>query len=241
MSTRTRLSFTVKVNATHDPITLTIADPSQISADNLALSTWGSSEILANTTHKITVDLPATADLDTLLPVLELGAGTGLVGMTAAAVWKTTSVLTDLPPILPNIEANIKLNNEVIAKYGGNVRYGILDWIHPDRLTFGLDQNGGEINTSKARVILAADTVYSAEHPRLLVNVIKDRLEPGQLSRLIICYPLRIGYLDHIRDLWQRLEDANLSCIEEGREHLDQEWEEDVEYEWCVWKWRSAS
>ncbi|KAH9828248.1 protein-lysine N-methyltransferase rrg1-like [Teratosphaeria destructans] len=241
MSTRTRLSFNVQVDHSHQTTTLTIADPSHISADNLALSTWGSSEILANTLHKIDVDLPETNDMENLLPVLELGAGTGLVGMTAAAAWKTTAVLTDLPPILPNIEANVHLNRAVISQYGGHVRYGTLDWFHPDRLTFGRDPSGGEVDSSQARVILAADTVYSEEHPELLVNVIKCRLEPGQRSRLIICYPLRIGYLDHIRDLWQRLEDADLTCIEEGREHLDQEWEEDVEYEWCVWKWQSAS
>lgn len=251
MSSRTRLAFKVRINQAGELIDVYISDPSKIAADNLGLATWGSSEVLANVLHRIDVDLKGWSALQGSIPILELGAGTGLVGMSAAAVWRTSVVLTDLHPILPNIEANIELNRNQLARRGGSAICGILDWAHPNRLVLSqrsgntddiavIDEALPDFDDRSAQIILAADTVYSEEHPALLIHVIKRRLEPGPDSRLVLCYPLRIGNLDYIRDLWQRLEDAGLVCIEEGREKKEESWDEEAPYEWCVWRWRDA-
>ncbi|EMC98511.1 hypothetical protein BAUCODRAFT_32563 [Baudoinia panamericana UAMH 10762] len=247
MSTRKRLSFNVKLNTTGDTITIHISDPSNLQADNLALATWGSSEVLANTLHRLpTPDFAGTGAIAGLGSVLELGAGTGLVGLSAAAIWRVWVTLTDLEPILPNIKANIELNRAVIRGYGGSAACGMLDWARPDLLTFFVPEHesqltadaSGEWKPWKFRVVLAADTVYSEEHPELLTKAVTARLERSPKARFIMCYPLRIGYLDHIRDLWERLELAGLGCMQEGRESLHEEWDEDTPYEWCVWRWR---
>ncbi|KAF2860129.1 hypothetical protein K470DRAFT_264772 [Piedraia hortae CBS 480.64] len=229
MSSRTRLTFAVALDDSGRTVDLHISDPSRIAADNLALATWGSSQVLANTLHRLHVDNAKT--------ILELGAGTGIVGMTAAAVWHSKNViLTDLEPILPNIAASIKLNEQTLAEHGGAVEFGLLDWYDPSTLILGASQN--KVSLLDVGVILAADTVYSEEHPQLLVNVVSQRLQKSSAARFVMCYPLRIGYLDHIRDLWQRLEEAGLECCEEGREQLDKSWDDDTPYEWCVWQWQ---
>lgn len=264
MSSRTRLSFSIKLNSQGETLKIQISDPSGLQADNLALATWGSSEILANILHTLPIDLNnnngnngntssgAPQDGEDALGVLELGAGTGLVGLSAACIWRTDVVLTDLPPLLPAVEANIALNRELLKDHGGRARVGMLDWSKPDRIAFvgGKSSDTKEapgpagepalgVEHMKARVIVTADTVYSEEHPALLVNAIQHRLAPSPDARLVMCYPLRIGYLDHIRDLWERLEEGGFECIQEGREELDGSWDEDTPYEWCVWRWKS--
>ncbi|KAK5119684.1 hypothetical protein LTR85_007260 [Meristemomyces frigidus] len=251
MSSRTRLSFDVKLNKLGETINIQISDPSGLQADNLALATWGSSEVLANVLHRLPVDFSNTGVLQHVLGVLELGAGTGLVGLSAACIWRTNATLTDLPPLLPAIDANIALNKDLLSRHDALATLGMLDWSQPECIESGSSsgtvlKEGGHgdsimnVKRMRARVIVAADTVYSEEHPELLVNAVKARLDSKPEARLIMCYPLRIGYLDHIRDLWERLEDAGLVCIQEGREEIDDSWDEDTPYEWCVWRWQAV-
>ncbi|KAK3110071.1 hypothetical protein LTR53_016022 [Teratosphaeriaceae sp. CCFEE 6253] len=240
MSSRTRLAFHVPLSTKSPPdnLVIQITDPRAIAADNLALATWGSSQVLAALLHRLPApDLTGTGLRTDIFPLLELGAGTGLVGLSAAAVWKTWACLTDLPPLLPQLQANVALNRDALARCGGAAAAGFLDWSAPDEHIFARTSDAVAF---RARVILAADTVYSEEHPALLTQAVVARLERGPRARLVMCYPLRIGYLDHIRDLWQRLETAGLVCVQEGREMLEESWEEETPYEWCVWRWQDV-
>jgi len=253
MSTRTRLSFDITINQSGDKLPIHISDPGNLQADNLPLSTWGSAEVLANALHRIGNggDTLLAHVPDNVIPILELGAGTGIAGLSAAAIWHTTAVLTDLAPILPGIAANVALNRALLAQHRGLALCGTLDWVRPailnlnpaddandSKSTRETEGHNAKYSHAKARMMLAADTVYSEEHPELLCSVIKARLEPGPESRVILCYPLRVGYLDFIRDLWERLEGMDLECCQEGRETIDESWDEDTPYEWCVWKWK---
>lgn len=62
------------------------------------------------------------------LRILELGSGTGLVGITAALTLSADVTVTDLPHVLPNLEFNARANSDVLARHGGSVEVAALSW-----------------------------------------------------------------------------------------------------------------
>lgn len=110
---------------------LVVREP-PLTGDNLGLKTWGSSYVLAQM-----LDTIAGQSLSHLLgsecsaprpTVLELGSGTGLLGLAAATIWKTRVLLSDLPEIMPNLAHNIETNRSMIEGLGGSVESGALTW-----------------------------------------------------------------------------------------------------------------
>lgn len=110
---------------------LIIREPA-LTGDSLGFKTWASSYVLSQ-------HLPRLADtclfrmFDETLgqprpDVLELGSGTGLAGLAAAALWKVPVTLSDLPDITPNLKHNAELNASLIEAQGGSVRVGPLTW-----------------------------------------------------------------------------------------------------------------
>ena len=215
-----------------DQLSINIAEP-DLRAQNLSLTTWTSSFVLAGLLHKLSIDLSSPG----AIPVLELGAGTGLVGLTAAALWKVPVTLTDLPLIVPGLVGNVNLNKERVKEL---VQCGSLDWSSPGTLTIG-DSAIYHADKHKAHVILAADTVYSEEHPELLSRAILRWLAPSPSSRAILTIAMRVAYLDQIRELWDLLESGGLEAIEEGREQEDvHDWDDECLCEWSVWRWKQS-
>jgi hypothetical protein len=111
---------------------LAIREP-PLTGDSLGLKTWGSSYALARLLHEFTAAGPLAhlfvpGALSTSDEVLELGSGTGLLGLAAACVWKTSVVLTDLPAITPNLGHNASLNQAVVEASGGRVEVAPLTW-----------------------------------------------------------------------------------------------------------------
>ncbi len=118
-------------NQTGSLFELVIREP-PIVGDHLGLKTWGSSYVLAKSLDRIALNsLSHLFDSDhSGIPVnvLELGSGTGLLGMAAAAFWKTHVVLTDLPAIVANLAFNVERNTPTIEALGGTVEAGALTW-----------------------------------------------------------------------------------------------------------------
>ena len=229
-------------------VTIRIAEPAEVRAEGLNLTTWTSSYLLARLLPTLQGVDPNIHGDDTI-PVLELGAGTGLVGLTAAITWDAPVVLTDLEPIVPSLAHNIALNRALFANPAGvshaRLSCGSLDWRDPSGLSIysiGVKHSDAERMPGKANVILAADTVYSEEHPVLLSQTILAWLAPGSASRAIICYAMRVAYLDQIRELWQMLEDGGLEAIAEGQDRADEkdgnQWDDELLCEWCIWRWK---
>ncbi|KAL4428474.1 hypothetical protein ABPG75_002563 [Micractinium tetrahymenae] len=70
-----------------------------------------------------------------LASVLELGSGTGLAGLAAAAALQLPTLLTDLPEVLPALQKNIAANPGLAAL----VSAAPLDWRQPHSRSSAVD------------------------------------------------------------------------------------------------------
>lgn len=237
----TTRTFKITIDATGKTLDVHITEPTDVQAENLSLTTWCSSNILAGALH--TLDLPASIQADDSnngssqpLPILEIGAGTALVGLTAAALCKADAVLTDLPSIVPSLDGNIAVNRATFAACGARVRAGSLDWRTPEQVE--CSDGTTMLASSKARVIFAADTIYDEAHPELLERTVVQWLERSGKAKFVICYSLRVAYLDYIRDMWERLERVGLKATSEGRATGEAtNGDDEMLCEWAVWQW----
>lgn len=226
--------------------TLTLHEPS-LTADNLGMKTWVSSYLLSRRLHNLLESppqlVPATSTDPSLrmehkpLRALELGSGTGLVGLSFAALrGKSATVhLTDLPEIVPNLAHNAALNVELLTKTSADVTTGVLDWsVTPDPLP-----TPGE----RFDVILAADPLYSPSHPKWLVDTIGPWLSRGLDARVVAEMPLRDAYLPQVQEFRRRMANLGLAVVEEGTEVGYDDWESAdggalaVQCWWSVWGW----
>ena len=254
--------FPVPIDESGKEITIKIHNPDLV-AEGLGYETWASSAVLSSLLHRLNINFPSNLTISTnsIVPVIELGAGTGLVGISAAAILGVPVVLTDLEPIIPGITANASLNSELLRKtHGADVRCGVLDWNEPTCLqiaeeassssSFPASKEQGKDqqqrfttipSSSKAHVLLAADTVYSSEHPEMLSRVILEWLSPDPEARAVLTYAMRVAYLDEIRELWQRLEDGGLEAVDEGRDRAsDEVFDDECLCEWSIWRWKQV-
>lgn len=215
-------------------VQLTLYEPA-MTADNLGLKTWASSYLLAKQLCSLRQYIP---DLAPAAEILELGAGTGLVGMAAALVFQRHAILTDLPEIVPNLEQNALSNSEAISSRDGSASAAVLDWTRPDELE--LDSFEGSSNSFP--LILAADPIYSSDHPRMLVDAIKWHLSANKSARVVIELPLRDAYAHERQDLRDRLTGIGLRIVEQGEEVGYDDWSagqgeepSEVRCWWSIW------
>ncbi|KAJ5953628.1 hypothetical protein N7454_000524 [Penicillium verhagenii] len=239
--------FSVPTSSGED-YSITLHEPS-ITADNLGMKTWVSSYLLSRRLHNIIEcpqDLvpsgptdPSTTPEQAGKPIraLELGSGTGLVGLAFAALHgKSATVhLTDLPEIVPNIAHNSALNVELLNNTGAKVTTGVLDWsIVPT------PQPAAE---ERYDVILVADPLYSPIHPEWLVQTIGSWLGRGLGARVVAEMPLRGPYLPQVQEFRDRMAGLGLAVIEEGEELGYDDWEGAdgdvlaVKCWWSIWGW----
>ena len=224
-------------------INIQITETSGVKAEGLSLSTWGAAFVLSNVLHKLDIP-PQTGNHDQRpFDILELGAGTGLAGLSAAALWRLDVLLTDLPSILPGLAANIQLNHPLLQSRSTAASCGSLDWTSPSSIqNYSTKSTTTPQPSTRPSIILAADTFYDPAHPSLIANTVRTWLATGSDSRAVFCYPLRFAYIDYIRDFWELMEAGGLECVQEGREGAREEWNEvpGTEFEWCVWRWKGG-
>lgn len=229
---------TFRIPTASGTIDIRLHEPA-LTEDNMGHKTWGSSLVLAKLLHQLEPPTPGTSEEseESVCTVLELGAGTGLAGLAAAAVWGRGVVLTDLPEIERNLSRNVKSNAEVLAKVGGRAVSGILDWTHSEALVVpGLTRNCD----MKFSVILAADTIYSPSHPSTLVETIIAWLNPSDKARVIMTYPLRSAYDSQCRHLRELMSDAGLLVETDWLEPGGDDWHGDVTHSCSVWRWNQG-
>ncbi|KAH3661981.1 hypothetical protein OGAPHI_006160 [Ogataea philodendri] len=161
-----------------------------LTSDNLGLKTWGSSLMLS----RRLASLPKLKE-----PILELGAGTGLVGISCGLLGYSDVILTDLPEIVPNLDKNVQLNNL-------KLQCSVLDWTNPQ----------GFADNSFPTIILS-DPIYSADHPTLVRNMVQKFLALNN-AQLLIQIPLRQRYEEERANLWSLIDGLGLkehTCIQE--------------------------
>ncbi|KIX07746.1 uncharacterized protein Z518_02400 [Rhinocladiella mackenziei CBS 650.93] len=209
-------------------LTVSLHEPS-LTEDNLGLKTWTSSLMLSRRLAEFRRFIPHRRPR-----VLELGAGTGLVGISAACIWHTHVQLTDLPEIVPNLQRNLEQNRGLVEKNHGSVDARALDWADE------IDRPSND--PERFPVILAADPIYSPEHPELLVSTIRRWICRDIEARFIVGLPLRDRYEGERQGLRENLQKKAFDLIVEGTDSGFDDWHDqdgnpaEVVCWWSVWK-----
>ncbi|CAL9778513.1 unnamed protein product [Musa acuminata subsp. burmannicoides] len=124
----------------------------QIRSQGLSFQLWPAASSLVSLldSRPSALLLPATSQIR----ILELGSGTGLVGIAAAAILGASVTLTDLPHVLPNLRFNAESNAAAVAARGGSLDVRQLRW--------GEDEDAAALVDGEAAfdVVVASDVVY---------------------------------------------------------------------------------
>ncbi|KAL1612769.1 hypothetical protein SLS60_000998 [Paraconiothyrium brasiliense] len=203
---------------------LKIHEPA-LTGDDLGLKTWAASYLLAKRLHLFDLIRP---EQGAKAKVLELGSGTGLVGLAMAGLGADV-VLTDLPSIYTNLARNAKTNAPIVEENRGTIRTGVLDWTSPHSCTLfpadvGDTNSDGETLSEKFPLVLAADSLYSPDHPEMLVNTIAAWLSEDMDSRVIVEFPYRAAYLPEIAEFRKQMTMIGLQILDEGEEKGFDDW-----------------
>ncbi|KAK1755006.1 putative methyltransferase-domain-containing protein [Echria macrotheca] len=212
--------------------TLTIREPA-LTGDSLGLKTWGSSYVLARLlpsfsspsgspggpgplAHLLSVE---DASRPPIL-ILELGSGTGLLGLAAAATWRCPVVLTDLPTIVPNLSHNAAQNRAIIEARGGSVETVPLTW-------GDTSHSDPRFVNERYKLIVVADPLYDDDHPALLASAIDAQLDLGTEARVLVMVPERDDVTRGLLRMF-RLElgrtETPLCCVQEGTVAGEDDW-----------------
>ncbi|KAL6713757.1 Protein-lysine N-methyltransferase rrg1 [Lecanora helva] len=239
-------------------LVITLHEPS-LTGDNLGHKTWVASYLLAKRLPQLlspildeqnknsyqTPDSTTTSSSATHPRILELGSGTGLVGLTAALLFPRASIhLTDLPSILPNLEHNIQLNSHLLNNTQTHtpstcpttqspshetqhqitstphrpITSAALDWSHP---------HPPIPSQSRYTTILAADSLYMPPHAAWLAKTIDSFLSTLPSSRVVVELPIREGISEVEHQDWKReMRGRGFGIVEEGWEEGFEEWED---------------
>ena len=174
---------------------LHLKEPS-LTGDNLGLKTWGSSFLLGSR-------LAHSAQNYLVSPVLELGAGTGLVGMVAC-IRGCKTTLTDLPEIVPNLRENVELN-------GLDAVVDTLDWLDPAAFV-------QKYHSPKYNTIVLSDPLYSPKHLQLIVDMVNLFLSNDPLAAVLLQVPLRRNFESERATLWALMDQNGYVAKEQETE-----------------------
>lgn len=128
--------------------------------------------------------------------ILELGSGTGVVGLTAASLGAADVILTDKPELMQLLEQNIEANDLT-----SNARATPLLW-------------GEDVATAcddavlKADIIIGSDLLYAPESFELLLDTMLQVCESHD-TQVWLAYPIRFTekvFFDQAREYFYELE-----------------------------------
>lgn len=136
----------------------------QLTSQGLSFQLWPAASTFVALLDNYRLDpttSPLAATLSSLKPagstapmnILELGSGTGVVGIAAAITLSADVTVTDLPHVLDNLSFNADANARTVARFGGRVRAAPLRW--------GEDDDVEALGRSRSvDLVVASDVVY---------------------------------------------------------------------------------
>lgn len=160
-------TFTREVRLDHLKRPLII---SQQSPSDVGGVVWDGALVLANFISKFKEDFMRD------VTVVELGTGTGLVGLTCATFPAKKVILTDFAKFKELVEKNINENRELLR---APCQFATLDWNHPEELV--LDE--------KPKVVIASECIYYGDAIQPLVNTLNYISGPN--TRIFISFEFR--------------------------------------------------
>ncbi|KAI9230673.1 MAG: putative methyltransferase-domain-containing protein [Piptocephalis tieghemiana] len=119
---------------------------------------------------------------------IELGAGCGLVGLTAVAYGPSRVHLTDLPSVVENVlRPNLKMNlsNLKERNQGVYLSVGVLDWLDTSHDPMAMGEKGEDkegVGHEPFDLIFAADCVYERSLLQPLVELIARLAGPRTVA-----------------------------------------------------------
>ncbi|GLT39133.1 hypothetical protein SLA2020_133400 [Shorea laevis] len=165
----------------------------QLPSEGLSFQLWPAATTLLNLLdhHRgYANSSPLTSTLTALstgqdhrsLNILELGSGTGLVGIAAAVILGANVTVTDLPHVIPNLQFNVDANADLLAKKGGTVRPAPLRWGEAEDMAMvGRDYD----------LVLASDVVYHDHLYEPLLKTLRFLLCGGEKKIVFVMAHLR--------------------------------------------------
>lgn len=129
--------------------------------------------------------------------VLELGAGRGVVGLTAASLGAAHTVMTDLGYCLQALQAAMDRNAELLGEAATSVEVCELDWFSP--ATFLSARPRAE----RFDVLLAADVVWLLELTEALADALAQLAAASPGAQVLVVHQTRST----------RVEDAFLAAM----------------------------
>lgn len=214
-----------------------------LTEDKIGNITWGASLELAKKiiieNSKSSIWLPNNPNcLKT--PILELGAGTGLVTIILGILgYKTIS--TDLPEIIDNLTKNIELNNLSCIKTTLNeklndnsklIHVTSLDWRSPNEFLNRTSYLNGY------NIVILSDPVYSPSHPYWVRDTVECVLSKSKDSKLVFMVGRRDRFEDVRECLWQLMIDMGLKLI---HSEIVNGWDDYgvLQYDYKIFEWNT--
>ncbi|XP_068658027.1 uncharacterized protein [Aristolochia californica] len=173
--------------------------------DLLGCSVWDCAIILAHYLPNYARSHPFASNT-----VLELGAGTGLPGLVAAALGAPRVTLTDRTHLLPGLRRNVEANAHI---FSSDVRVAALEWGREDQVA--------AVDGQPFDLVLMSDLLYNVSSVKDLCRTLKAVTD--RRSEILLSYELREGTTECFRVL----REEGFGWEKVGKEELDPVWQSD--------------